>query len=209
MLGIVIDYLISNSQLRCGGEGFAGAGIANKARMGAAGDLQANTLTWAEVVGSGPDVDLDVQAAVFLRGYAVWGEAYYAVAEVDRFARWLYDAETGEEVGVLQAGAHVEIGRDGADDFLILFEYGTGVDKDIRASFQFAVVFGTHSFPGTERVATNGRGWIGGIVTIVIWFRYGWWSESKRAIGLQVPAFILGKWWPVGKVAPLVCAHHE
>ena len=131
MLGIVIDGLFGDSQFGRGGEWFAGAWIANKARMGAAGDLEAYALASAEVVSGRPDVDLEMQGAVWLRSYAVWGEADDAVAQVDRLAGWLYDTETGEEVGVLQAGAHVEIGCDGADDFHIMIENGAGVDKDI------------------------------------------------------------------------------
>ena len=43
--------------------------------MGTAGNLEANALALTEVVGSRPDVDLDMKAAVCLRNYAVRGQA--------------------------------------------------------------------------------------------------------------------------------------
>ena len=75
MLRIVIYTLFSNSQFRRCGEWFPGTWIASKAGMGAAGNLEANALASTEVVGSWPDVDLDMQAAVCLRNYAVRGQA--------------------------------------------------------------------------------------------------------------------------------------
>jgi len=59
MLGIVIYTLFNDLQFCCCGEWFPSAWIANKARMCAAGDLDANALATTEVVGSRPDVDLD------------------------------------------------------------------------------------------------------------------------------------------------------
>ena len=78
----MIDGLIGDLQFGGGGEWFAGARVANEGGVGAAGDLEANALARAEVVGSGPDVDLDVQDAVWLRSYAVWGEADDAMSGV-------------------------------------------------------------------------------------------------------------------------------
>ncbi len=56
----MIYGLFSHLQFCGGGEWFAGAWVANEARMGATGDLEANALTTAEAVGGRPDVDLDV-----------------------------------------------------------------------------------------------------------------------------------------------------
>ena len=209
MLGIVIDGLFGDSQFCCCGEGFAGAWVAHKAGMGTAGDLQANVLARAEVVGSGPDVYLEMQATIGFGIDTIGSQAYDAIAQVDGFTGWLNDTETGEEVGVLQAGANVEIGRDGADDLHIMIEDGAGVDQDIGSSFQFAVVSCSHMLSEAERVSTDGRGWIRGIIAIVIWLRCGWRRKRKCAMRLVVPALVLCWWRPVGEVAPLICSHHE
>ena len=55
----MIYNLLSDSQFRCCGEWFSAPQIADKAGMRAAGDLDANPLATAEVVGGRPDVDLD------------------------------------------------------------------------------------------------------------------------------------------------------
>src|SRR5690349_8208590 len=109
--------------------------------MGAAGDLKTKALSRAKVVRGGPDVDLEVQGAIFLGSYAIGCEADDAVAQVDRLAGGLYGTEASEEVGVLQVGADVEIGGDRADDNFVLIEFGTGIDQDVGASFQFAIIF--------------------------------------------------------------------
>ena len=209
MFGIMIDGLVGDMQFGCGAEGFTGAWIAHKAWMGAAGNLEAYALALAEVVSGWPDVDLKMQAAVWLRSYAVWREAVDTVAQVDRLAGWLYDTETGEEVGVLQAGAHVEISCDGADDVHIMIEYGTGIDKDIWTSFQFAIVLCSHTLAVAERVSTDGRGGIGGIIAIVVWFRCRRWRSCKRAFRLEIPELALCRGRPVREVTPLIDTHHE
>lgn len=112
----MVDSLVGDSQFGGGGEGFADARVANEGGMGAAGDLEAYALAWLEVVGSGPDVDLEMQAAVFLGSYAVGSEADDSIAQVNGFTGWFHDTEPSEEVGMLQAGANVEIGCDGTDD---------------------------------------------------------------------------------------------
>ena len=144
MLGIVINALFSNSQFGGGGEWFPGTWIANKAWMGAAGDLEAYALTTAKAIGGGPDVNLYVQAAVCFWSYTVGSQADDAVAQVDGLTGWLYDAQTGEEVGVLQAGANIEISCDGTDDFHVVIEYRAGVDQYISTRLQFTVVFCSH-----------------------------------------------------------------
>ena len=106
----MIHTLFSNPQFCCGCEWFPGTWIAGKAGMGAAGNLEANALASTEVVGSRPDVDLDMQTTVCLWNHTIGGQVYDAIAQINQFTRWLYGAETGEEVGVLQAGANVKIG---------------------------------------------------------------------------------------------------
>ncbi len=173
----MIDGLFGDSQFGGSAQRFACARVTNEAGMSAAGDLEANALARAEVVGSGPDVDLEVQAAIFPGGYAVGCEANDAVTQVDGFSGRVYGTETGEEVGVLQTGAYVEIGFDGADDYFVVIEDGTCINKDIGASLQFAIVFCSHAFSGAEGVSTNGWGWIGGIIAIMVRFRCNWWGS--------------------------------
>ena len=79
----MIHTLLSDPQFRSGGEWFACSWIANKAGMGAAGNLEANALASTEVVGSRPDVDLDMQAAVCLRNGPVRGQGEYSITQVD------------------------------------------------------------------------------------------------------------------------------
>jgi hypothetical protein len=71
----MIRTLFSNSQFRGGGEWFPGTWIASKAGMGAAGNLEANALASTEVVGGGPDVDMDMQATICLRNHTVRSQA--------------------------------------------------------------------------------------------------------------------------------------
>ena len=65
----MIDDLVGNAQLRPTRQWFAAAGIAHKARVSAARDLDAKALSLAEVVGGWPDLDRDMQACAgyFLR----------------------------------------------------------------------------------------------------------------------------------------------
>ncbi len=86
MLGIVIDGLVGDSQLDCGAERFTGTRVAYKGWVCATGHLQAYALPRTKVIGSGPDVDLEVQAAIFLGSNAVWPKADDAVTQVNRFA---------------------------------------------------------------------------------------------------------------------------
>ncbi len=72
MFSVVIDDLLGNTQLRPGRQWFAAAGIADKARVRAAGDLKANALPLAEVIGGWPDLDRDMQAAIGCGGNAPW-----------------------------------------------------------------------------------------------------------------------------------------
>ena len=86
MLPIMIHALFSNQQFCCCGERFPGTWIAGKVGMGATGDLEANPLATTEAVGGWPDVDLDAHAAICLRNYTIWGQAYDAVAQINRLA---------------------------------------------------------------------------------------------------------------------------
>lgn len=61
---VVIDDLVGNAELRSGRQWLAAAAVAHKMGVRAAGDLQANALPLAEVVGGGPDLDRNVQAAI-------------------------------------------------------------------------------------------------------------------------------------------------
>ena len=70
VFGVVIDELVGNAQLGPARQWFATAGIAHKARVSAARDLDANALSLSEVVRGWPDLDRDMQAAIGLRGNA-------------------------------------------------------------------------------------------------------------------------------------------
>ncbi len=59
MLQIVIDGLVSDPQRRRCGKWFPAPQVASKARMCAAGDLDANPLATSEAISGWPEVDLD------------------------------------------------------------------------------------------------------------------------------------------------------
>src|SRR6266699_6360375 len=83
VFGVVIDDLVGNAQLRPSSQWFAAAGIAHKARVSAARDLDANALSLAEVVGGWPDLDRDMQAAIGFLGNVPRGQTQHAIAQVD------------------------------------------------------------------------------------------------------------------------------
>src|SRR5260221_14361752 len=103
VFGVVIDDLVGNAQFRPSSQWFAAAGIADKAWVSAARDLDANALSLSEVVGGWPDLDGDMQAAIGFRGNAPRGQTQNAITQVDGLARCFHDAEPGEEVGMFQA----------------------------------------------------------------------------------------------------------
>ena len=119
MFGVVIDDLVGNDQLRPSRQRFAAAGIAYKAWVGTARDLEANALPLPEVVGGWPDVDRDMQAAIGFRGNAPRSQTQNAIIQVDGLARCFHNTEPDEEVGMLQAGTHIQLGSDRTDHLYI------------------------------------------------------------------------------------------
>src|SRR6266851_8261214 len=103
VFGVVIDDLVGNAQPRPGSQWFATAGIADKARVSAARDLEAHALSLSEAEGGWPDLDRDMQAAIGFREHAPRGQTQNAITQVDGLARCFHDAEPGEEVGMVQA----------------------------------------------------------------------------------------------------------
>ena len=78
----MIDDLVGNAQFRPSSQWFAAAGIADKAWVSAARDLDANALSLSEVVGGWPDLDGDMQAAIGFRGNAPRGQTQNAITQV-------------------------------------------------------------------------------------------------------------------------------
>ena len=103
MFWIVIHSLVGNAELRPGGQWLATACIARETRVCAAGDLDAKTLTLAEMISGCPEVDRDAQAAISFWGDTARRQAQDAIAEIDGFTRYLYDTQPGEEIRVFQA----------------------------------------------------------------------------------------------------------
>ncbi len=114
---VVVDGLPGDGRGGAGGQIVAGAQIAAPAGMGAAGELQAQAMTSLEAVGGGPEVDSKAQRAVLLGLAKARAEAEETVADVGGAAVGGDIAETAEEVGVSQGGAHVKNQARGADDF--------------------------------------------------------------------------------------------
>ena len=75
MFWVMIDRLIGDEQFGCGGYRLAAARIARKAWMRSAGHLDAQPLSFAEVVGGGPERNVNVAHPIALRGFAFRGQA--------------------------------------------------------------------------------------------------------------------------------------
>src|SRR5690349_17113251 len=105
MRGIVVDGLFGQLQGCFLADAFPAAGIARKAGMRPARNLEPNALPWLEAVGRRPQLQLDKQHAVFLarRRRTLWRYPDDAIAQVQAAPRPLDDAQPGEEVGVVQA----------------------------------------------------------------------------------------------------------
>src|SRR5260221_3664887 len=174
MSRVMIHRLIGNVQRAAAREGLTASQITGKPRVGAAGDLQAEALSLAEVIGGRPQLDLNLARAVTFAGWLARAETQYAVAEIGGSARSLYHAEPGKEIGVLQARRDIQLSGHRSDDFHIVGQDWAGVDENVTAGLKAAVILCPHALTVAQRIATDRRGGIGGGVGGSIGGRFGW-----------------------------------
>src|SRR5262249_52209668 len=141
---VMIDDLRGNAQLRPSRQGFAATQIAGKTWVGAAGNLDAKTFSLSEVVGSWPEFDGKAQAAIRFRGDAPRGQAHHAITEIDGAARSFHEAEPHEEVGMLQAGTHIDLGFDRTDHLQIVRQLRARIHQHISSCLQISIVLWSH-----------------------------------------------------------------
>jgi hypothetical protein len=103
VISVVVDSLSGDGTGPPVAEGRVVAEVAAQARVGRATDLEPDALARVEALRRSPHIDLDTQAAIGLRGALPWPHTEHAIADVTAAPRMVYQAESGDKVGVAQA----------------------------------------------------------------------------------------------------------
>ena len=146
------------------GGGFAGIQVAVKAREIAAGNFQADAVAGVEDVAGGPKIDGErIDLAGDERrggglGVAILG-AEDSLGEIDGRAIGSDVDEFGGEVRVDRGGRSEEFETDGTGDFEIVLERRSGVDEDVVAVLDAALIARAGGKMAARRNRVGHRRW--------------------------------------------------
>ena len=169
--------------------------------------LDPQPVATAEAVGGRPEVDGHPLRSSAGAPEPPRPQPGQPVADVHRAPRGLDVADAHEEVGVLAARAHVEIGGHRPDDLEIPVEGGAGVDEHVGARLEPAVVPGTGV--GAEDDPADRGGRVRRVVVVAIGRRDRRRMGGEAAAAVEVPAGRRRRRRPVGEVPPPARAHDE
>src|SRR5260221_8458226 len=183
MIWVMIHRLVGNVQRAAARERLTAPQIAGKPRVGAAGNLQPEALSLAEVIGSRPQLNPNLARAVTFAGWLAGAETQYAVAEIGGSARSRHHAEPGKEIGILEARRDVQLGGHRADDFYIVGQDWAGVDEHITAGPETAGILFPHPLTGSPRNAPHPPGGGGARAGGMVGGRCGGGGEGEDTAG--------------------------
>ena len=128
-----------------GGDGFVAAEVAREARVGTAGDLDADAVPGAKGLGRRPERDGNRSDVVGWGWPALGRHALDAVAHVGGATVGVDVTKSDEHVVVFEVGGHVDLGADLADDLDVSGEDLAGEHEHIVALLCVGLVAATVS----------------------------------------------------------------
>ena len=82
----MINGLIGNPQCGSSGEWFTASQVASESRVSAAGDLKPDAIPSLEAIGCWPEINVDLERAIWLRCWSARPQAPYSVTDIERLS---------------------------------------------------------------------------------------------------------------------------
>ena len=208
-IGVVEDLLVGRAQVGPCRQRLTGTGVAVEERVGAARDLEADAVAGPERVGGGPHGDVERADTVLVLLDRAGRQPDDAVAQVERLALLRHVTQAHEEVGVLERRAHVERGRQRADDGEVLGQHGAGVGEHVAPALAPACSLRPAVAMLSDGPPTAGVGSLRVVVVPVRRVSSARRGLRQRAPPPEIPPLGPPRRRPHGELLPRARAHDE